>query len=88
MFSTQLEINICAIKSSLQWGFFMFISIGGFLIIGVLYWFLWSKLCDIEKKLFRLHDEVSLSLQDIEKQIDILQDIAYRIESNTNREVN
>lgn len=55
--------------------------------MGVLYWMLWSKLCDMEQKLFRLHDEVSSSLKDIEKQIDILQTVTQRIENNTRREV-
>lgn len=65
----------------------MFIGIGGLIIMGVLYWMLWSKLCDMEQKLFRLHDEVSSSLKDIEKQIDILQTVTQRIENNTRREV-
>lgn len=45
------------------------------------WWLIWSKLCDIEKKQFRMHDEISLSLQQIEKDLAILQDAVYRIEN-------
>ena len=63
----------------------MFISTA---ILAIVIWSaysLWSKLCDIEQKLFRLHDEVSLSLQGIDEQIDLLQSM---IEDNTNNSSN
>ena len=66
----------------------MFISAA---ILAIVIWCaysFWSKLCDIEQKLFRLHDEASLSLQEIEKQIDLLQSIASRIEDNTDNSSN
>lgn len=46
-------------------------------------WSIWSKLCDIEQKLFRISDEVSLSLQNIEKEIDLMQTTIERIDDNT-----
>lgn len=50
--------------------FIMFIGIGSLLLIAIAWWFLWSKLCDIEQKLFRMHDEVGLSLKQIESDLD------------------
>lgn len=58
----------------------MFIGIGGLILIGILYWVLWSKLCDIESKLFRMHDEVSIELCSIKGQIDTINDSIERLE--------
>ena len=58
----------------------MFIGIGGLILIGILYWMLWSKLCDIESKLFRMHDEVSIELGSIKDQIDAINDSIERLE--------
>lgn len=62
----------------------MFIGMGAIALIGFAFWMLWSKLHDIEQKQFRMHDEMSLSLQQIEKDISILQDVVYRIENKDN----
>lgn len=51
-------------------GVFMFIGIGGLIIIGFLYWMLWSKLCDIESKLFRMHDEISSEISTIKEMVE------------------
>lgn len=59
----------------------MFIGLGGLFLIAIAWWFIWSKLCDIEKKQFKMHDEMSLSLQQIEKDLSILQDAVYRIDN-------
>lgn len=59
----------------------MIIGIGAIVLIGIAFWILWSKLCDIEQKIFKVHDEMSLSLQQIEKDLTVLQDIVYRIEN-------
>lgn len=66
----------------------MFISTAILFVVAWSAWSIWSKLCDIEQKLFRMHDEASLSLQEIEKQIDLLQSIASRIEDNTDNSSN
>lgn len=58
----------------------MFIGIGGLILIGILYWMLWSKLCDIESKLFRMHDEVSIELGSMKDQIDTINDSIERLE--------
>lgn len=42
--------------------------------------FVWSKLHDVEQKLFRFHDETDLYLKDITEQVNINQDILHRIE--------
>lgn len=59
----------------------MFIGLGGLFLIAIAWWFIWSKLCDIEKKQFKMHDEMSLSLQQIEKDLSTLQDAVYRIDN-------
>lgn len=59
----------------------MYLGIGALFLIAFAWWLIWSKLCDIEKKQFRMHDEISLSLQQIEKDLAILQDAVYRIEN-------
>ena len=61
-------------------GGIMFIGIGGLIIIGILYWMLWSKLCDIESKLFRMHDETSIELSHIKDQLDTIEDSIERLE--------
>lgn len=66
----------------------MFISTAILFVVAWAAYSIWSKLCDIEQKLFRLNDEVSSSLQEIEKQIDLLQSIANRIEDNTDNSSN
>lgn len=53
----------------------MFIGIGGLFLIALAWWFIWSKLCDIEQKLFRMHDEVSSSLKQIENDLDRIEKI-------------
>ena len=60
----------------------MFIGIGGLIVIGILYWMLWSKLCDIENKLLRMHDEVSIELSHIKDQLGTIEDSIERIELN------
>lgn len=62
----------------------MIIGFSAFVLIGIAFWVLWSKLCDIEQKMFKMNDEMSLSLQQIEKDLSILQDVVYRIENKDN----
>lgn len=60
----------------------MYLSIGVFFILAICYWMIWSKLCDIEQKQFRMHDEMSLYLKSLEEQIDITQNMIERINQN------
>lgn len=60
----------------------MFISTAILFIVAWSAWSIWSKLCDIEQKVFRMHDEVSLSLSSIEKDMRLLESSVERIEHN------
>lgn len=60
----------------------MFISIGGILLIGVLCWLIWSKLCDIEQKQFKMHDEIKSSLSYLEEQLHLTQSMIQQMEEN------
>jgi hypothetical protein len=51
----------------------MFIGIGGLFLIALAWWFIWSKLCDIEQKQFRMYEEMSSSLKSIEEQLNLTQ---------------
>ena len=62
----------------------MIIGFGAIALLGFAFWILWSKLHDIEQKQFRMHDEMSLSLQQIEKDLSSLKDLGYRIENKDN----
>lgn len=66
-------------------GIIMIIGFGAIALLGFAFWILWSKLHDIEQKQFRMHDEMSLSLQQIEKDLSNLKDLAYRIENKDNK---
>lgn len=48
---------------------------------------IWSKLCDMEQKLFRMHDELLSSQKDIEQRIDTLESTIDRIDDNTDHSV-
>ena len=61
----------------------MFISTITLFIVAWAAYAIWGKLCDMEQKLFRMHDELSSAQKELEKQVDINQSIAYRIETNT-----
>ena len=58
----------------------MFISTAIFFVVAWSAWSIWSKLCDIEQKLFRMHDEVSLSISSIEQELQLLESSVERIE--------
>lgn len=58
----------------------MFISTITLFVVAWAAYAIWSKLCDIEQKLFRMHTELSLSQKDTETQIDLLQSAVGRIE--------
>lgn len=60
----------------------MFISATILFVVLWVSWSMWSKLCNIEQKLFRMHDEMSLSLSQIEKDISLLESAVDRIESD------
>ena len=60
----------------------MFISATILFVVLWVSWSMWSKLCNIEQKLFRMHDEMSLSLSQIEKDISLLESDVDRIESD------
>ena len=62
-------------------GFIMAFGIGSLAVLFWLFWLLWSKLHNIEEKLFRIHDDMSLSLQQMEKDLNIIQDKLNRIEN-------
>ena len=59
----------------------MAFGIGSLAVLFWLFWLLWSKLHNIEEKLFRIHDDMSLSLQQMEKDLNIIQDKLNRIEN-------
>lgn len=50
-------------------------------------WSIWSKLCDIEQKLFRMHDEINSSLSQIERDIGLLETVVDRIDDNTDNNI-
>ena len=60
----------------------MFISATISFVVLWVSWSMWSKLCNIEQKLFRMHDEINLSLSQIERDISLLESAIDRIESN------
>ncbi len=60
----------------------MFISVGILFLVAYSAWSIWGKLCDIEQKLFRMHDEISLTLPDIERDLRQLEDAVERVENN------
>lgn len=60
----------------------MIIGLGAVVLIGVAYWMLWSKMHDMEQKLFRMHDEMSLSLKYLEEQVHLTQSMIERVEEN------
>lgn len=47
----------------------MYLGFGAILLIAFGWWLLWSKLCDIERKQFRMHEEMGLSLKYLEEQL-------------------
>lgn len=51
----------------------MYLGMGVVFILAFALWLIWSKLCDIEQKQFRIHDEMSLSLKHIEEQLHLAQ---------------
>lgn len=59
----------------------MFISTAILFVVAWSAWSIWGKLCDIEQKLFRMHDEVSLSLSSIEQDLRLLESSVERIEN-------
>lgn len=59
----------------------MFISTAILFVVAWSAWSIWSKLCDIEQKIFRMHDEVSLSLSSIEQDLRLLESSVERIEN-------
>lgn len=65
----------------------MFISTITLFVVAWAAYAIWSKLCDIEQKLFRMHDELSSSQKDIEQRIDILESTIDRIDDNTDHSV-
>lgn len=65
----------------------MFISTITLFIVAWAAYAIWSKLCDIEQKLFRMHDELSSSQKDIEQQINTLESTVDRIDDNTDHSV-
>lgn len=58
----------------------MFISTAILLVVVWSAYSIWSKLCDIEQKLFKMHDELSSTQKELEIQIDLLQSAVGRIE--------
>lgn len=65
----------------------MFISTITLFIVAWAAYAIWSKLCDMEQKLFRMHDELSSSQKDIEQKIDILGSTIDRIDDNTDHTI-
>lgn len=65
----------------------MFISTITLFVVAWAAYAIWSKLCDIEQKLFRMHTELSLSQKDIEQRINILESTIDRIDDNTDHSV-
>lgn len=57
----------------------MTIGLGLLALLGFAFWLLWSKLCDIEQKQFKMHDEMSLSLKYIEEQLHLTQSMIERL---------
>tara|TARA_R110002126_G_scaffold83163_2_gene203280 strand:+ start:245 stop:451 length:207 start_codon:yes stop_codon:yes gene_type:complete len=65
----------------------MFIGTITLFIVAWAAYAIWSKLCDIEQKLFRMHDELSSSQKDIEQRIDTLESTIDRIDDNTDHTI-
>lgn len=51
----------------------MYLGFGAIFLIAFGWWLLWSKLCDIEQKQFKMHEEMDSSLKYIEKQLHLTQ---------------
>lgn len=60
----------------------MYLGVGVLAIIAIAWWLLWSKLCDIEKKQYKIHNEMSSSLKYLEEQLLLTQSMIERIEEN------
>lgn len=60
----------------------MYLGFGAIFILGFALWLIWSKLCDIEKKQFRMHDEMGLSLKYLEDQLHLTQSMIERLNEN------
>ncbi|WP_033134615.1 hypothetical protein [Acinetobacter sp. MN12] len=60
----------------------MYLGIGAILIIAFAWWLLWSKICDIEQKQFKMNDEITSSLKHLEDQLEFTQSMIERIEEN------
>lgn len=65
----------------------MFISTITLFIVAWAAYAVWSKLCDIEQKIFRMHDELSLSQKDIKQKVDVLESTIDRIDDNTDHTI-
>ena len=60
----------------------MTIGLGVLAILGFAFWMLWSKLHNMEQKIFRMHNEMSLSLKYLEEQLHLTQSMIERVEEN------
>ncbi|WP_336165230.1 hypothetical protein [Acinetobacter ursingii] len=60
----------------------MYLGFGVLIVLAFAWWLVWSKLCDIERKQFEIHDEMSLSLKYLEEQLHLTQSMIERIEEN------
>ena len=60
----------------------MIVGGGALVLIVIAWWFIWSKLCDIEQKQFRMHNEMSLSLKHLEEQLHLMQSTIERMDEN------
>lgn len=65
----------------------MFISTAILFVVVYAAYSIWAKLCDIERILHRIDAETSLSLQTIERRIDLLDSTLDRIDDNTDHSV-
>lgn len=60
----------------------MAIGLGVLALLGFAFWLLWSKLHNIEQKLFKMHDEMGSSLKYIEEQLHLTQRMIERMDEN------
>ncbi len=60
----------------------MYLGFGALIILAFAWWLVWSKLCDIERKQFKIHDEISLSLKYLEEQQHLTQSMLERLQKD------
>ncbi|MDO5884964.1 hypothetical protein Q4O66_03375 [Acinetobacter baumannii] len=57
----------------------MYLGFGAILLLGFGWWLIWSKLCDIEKRQFKIQEEVDWSSKYLIDQLHLTQSMIERL---------